>query len=538
MSFINWGDETPEQKAARARYEEEQMLFEQAVRFARATGAMAGVGSGAAPEQPTIVASFIPYINNGQRYIQFAFYNSSNEEFELTIDWGDDIKETYKVTNDWIYPERYFPDDSERFVTFKSKDFDMNTEVGFAYTNLTSIIGLNLLSSVTSLDISGCWMTEFGEDFTWPPALTDFIMNGNWQIESFSPVNPFPNTVNQITIQSCGELIVFNPANASFPNLNGLTIIGTKLSNFTATVQMPQLGTLQLSSNQISNFTGDISLCPSLVNLNLTQNYMSTFNPSQPLPPQLQQINLSNNQLTAFNPTHALPNSLRYLFITGNILESFSPSQPFPINLYWVELNGNRITTFNPTYTLPSSLRVLRLNGNRLASANGVLSKIQNGLEELNLGENLISSFAPEEPLPNGLLYLNVGNNQLTNFRPIYGLPSSLTYLFLYNNQLTTYESSLPINLIEFNISGNNQLSNISVSGALGDKMARFASAYTRLTVSNVNEILDRLALVAYSSSGSKYINLQWQNPPAAPTGSGLNSKTILQARGYSVYTD
>ena len=46
MSFINWGDESSEQKELRRRYEEEQMLFEQAVRFARTTGAMAGVGSG------------------------------------------------------------------------------------------------------------------------------------------------------------------------------------------------------------------------------------------------------------------------------------------------------------------------------------------------------------------------------------------------------------------------------------------------------------------------------------------------------------
>jgi hypothetical protein len=42
MSFINWGNEPPEQKEARRRYEEEQALFEQVVRFSRTIGSMAG----------------------------------------------------------------------------------------------------------------------------------------------------------------------------------------------------------------------------------------------------------------------------------------------------------------------------------------------------------------------------------------------------------------------------------------------------------------------------------------------------------------
>jgi hypothetical protein len=35
MSFINWGEETPERRAERRRFEEDQMLYEQAVRMSR-----------------------------------------------------------------------------------------------------------------------------------------------------------------------------------------------------------------------------------------------------------------------------------------------------------------------------------------------------------------------------------------------------------------------------------------------------------------------------------------------------------------------
>ena len=47
MSFINWGEESPEQKEIRRRFAEEQMLFEQAVRMSRTTGSLSGGAAGA-----------------------------------------------------------------------------------------------------------------------------------------------------------------------------------------------------------------------------------------------------------------------------------------------------------------------------------------------------------------------------------------------------------------------------------------------------------------------------------------------------------
>lgn len=47
MSFINWGEESPEQKENRRRFEEDQVLFEQAVRMSRTTGSLSGGAAGA-----------------------------------------------------------------------------------------------------------------------------------------------------------------------------------------------------------------------------------------------------------------------------------------------------------------------------------------------------------------------------------------------------------------------------------------------------------------------------------------------------------
>lgn len=46
MSFINWGNETPEQKAARRRFEEEQALFEQMMSASAAAAAAAAGAAG------------------------------------------------------------------------------------------------------------------------------------------------------------------------------------------------------------------------------------------------------------------------------------------------------------------------------------------------------------------------------------------------------------------------------------------------------------------------------------------------------------
>jgi hypothetical protein len=52
MSFINWGHETPEQKAARKRFEEDQAIFEQMMSAATAAAAAAAGGGGVGVRVP------------------------------------------------------------------------------------------------------------------------------------------------------------------------------------------------------------------------------------------------------------------------------------------------------------------------------------------------------------------------------------------------------------------------------------------------------------------------------------------------------
>lgn len=56
MSFINWGEETPEQKALRKKFEDDQALYEQAVRMSRTVGVqMAGAAAGSKTKKPVVL---------------------------------------------------------------------------------------------------------------------------------------------------------------------------------------------------------------------------------------------------------------------------------------------------------------------------------------------------------------------------------------------------------------------------------------------------------------------------------------------------
>lgn len=103
MSFINWGEETPEQKATRRYFEEQQALFEQAVRMSRTTGAMAGAaGSGQTGE------SLPSYCGGDKAMVKYQYvgFNVLSKEFEPSFEDLD----TYSTPESTATPIRAWRD--------------------------------------------------------------------------------------------------------------------------------------------------------------------------------------------------------------------------------------------------------------------------------------------------------------------------------------------------------------------------------------------------------------------------------------------
>jgi hypothetical protein len=148
MSFINWGEETSEQKAIRARLEQDA-LFEQAVRIKMQS--QGGVGGGSISSPLTLVGSVDWLVvapeglgSEGDDYSSFEFWET--EEFapisgvsKLTISsgsanghvHGDDTSCTYSIelydqdTDQWIEVWSY-EQQNPNYPEDDSEDFFMN----------------------------------------------------------------------------------------------------------------------------------------------------------------------------------------------------------------------------------------------------------------------------------------------------------------------------------------------------------------------------------------------------------------------------
>ena len=98
MSFINWGEESPEQKQIRRRFEEEQMMFEQAIMMANAANASAAAAAAAAGGSK-LGESLPAYCGGDKKLVTYTFWGfdvlkdsrfaPTAEEFDNYVADGD-----------------------------------------------------------------------------------------------------------------------------------------------------------------------------------------------------------------------------------------------------------------------------------------------------------------------------------------------------------------------------------------------------------------------------------------------------------------
>lgn len=96
MSFINWGQEGPEQKEIRKRFEDRE-LFEQAMMaYARSSSAIAGaVGSGGKIINTAILEITVDSTEN----LDISWCIDSSAPTTFTVNWGDGITEEYTASD-------------------------------------------------------------------------------------------------------------------------------------------------------------------------------------------------------------------------------------------------------------------------------------------------------------------------------------------------------------------------------------------------------------------------------------------------------
>ena len=305
MSFINWGDESPEQKELRRRYEEEQMLFEQAVRFARTTGAMAGVGTGGS----TTPATFT--FKSNRNLLQIYFNQELNLEGTLVINWGDGIVETFINQDFDTISHTYNKQNDDLIKITLHTDLDIET-IDFYKPGLFAPGFLVFYNEITEMTLGEL-----------PSTLITFDLSEN-PLTFFDMKVPLPNSLRNLRLDR-NQLTDFDPSIA-LPN--GLQL-------------------LSLYRTQITNFNPSIALPSTLKFLYLDENPLTVFDPSIPLPSSLEELSLSNipSGFADFNPSIALPSSLKFLGLGNSRVTRFNPSIPLPSSLTTIILWFNQLST-------------------------------------------------------------------------------------------------------------------------------------------------------------------------------------------------
>jgi hypothetical protein len=249
MSFINWGNESPEQLKVR-RQLEERFLFEQAMQNA-AMAASAGVGSGGT--RP----GSIQFVVNTTDYLEFRLeFTSTNAPINFTINWGDgNIHEDSGYGG--LYTEFHtYEEIGEYTVTVTFNKPQNILELNFEgsnddYANITSITGLQNLRNLE--EIRADWNSLVSVDLS---NMTNLNYVDISDCETIGSEDPSLTSVNLLGCTGLTELrIDGSDFSAGLPdfrdlqNLIQLDIDGSGLSGIIDVSYFPNLERCDLSSN-------------------------------------------------------------------------------------------------------------------------------------------------------------------------------------------------------------------------------------------------------------------------------------------------
>jgi len=247
--------------------------------------------------------------------------------FDMIVDWGDTQVEGY-VASDMYNPIHTYSASGEYTCVVIFTDptiiVSLDVSIGYGDNRLVDIIGLEYLTTLSYLNLSGNLLT------------------------SFDP-NPLVDSVSTLDL-SYNDLTTFTSTEPLPYGLANLYLNDNSITTFTPVEPLPiNLQNIFLNNNLLTNFNPSYPMI-NVVNLVLNNNLIENFSPSQPLPISLEVLNLSNNLITNFLPATPFAISVSELYLNDNSLSSSG------INDVLVYLSGvtgwlspNNITLFNQT---------------------------------------------------------------------------------------------------------------------------------------------------------------------------------------------
>lgn len=409
------------------------------------------------------------------------FTISASTSVTCTIEWGDGNTNTYTGTN--LNPQHTYLSDGIFIIKIIFDDFSKVTEFNIFEMPVTTVSGLEYLTSLVYLYIESCiltnfdtitaplsnvlkelylddnWFVSFAPTYQLPDTLEYLDVSDNYYMTTFSLIEPLPSNLIELDIRDCG---------GNYPN----GYYGYGLSNENGGITSPftyaipnSLQDLRVRSNKISQFAPTFDIINSELDfLDASDNYLTSFDVN--LPNNLQTLYVYTNPLTSFNPVFSqdltsgtLVSGLTYTISKYNASDNFSNVanvQAGSINTTgcefiatgttptaWtassiltlckidtIDVSDTTLTSFNPSSALPSSLSTIYINNNKPYGGPGS--------NQGTFGQSGLTSFDPTIALPYSLDDLYLDDNSLTVFNPTPNIPSTISILNLQNNNLTT----------------------------------------------------------------------------------------------------
>lgn len=227
MSFINWGNSTPEQRAAQAKLEHDA-LYEQAVRMSQArnrgnNAMFGGAGGGGTPSQNNLPSNSIEFVLNTAEYLFFELSLEVTDNTTYTVTWGDGVTQDLSlVSNVNNTIDHTYSEPGEYTVRISFADQSLVRELNFegedeSMATLLSIIGLTNLSNL--VEFRADWNQLQTIDFSGLTNLTYVDVSDNKVYNSAG--------LSSINLAGCTSLEYLylddNDFSAGFPDLSGLT---------------------------------------------------------------------------------------------------------------------------------------------------------------------------------------------------------------------------------------------------------------------------------------------------------------------------
>ena len=245
-------------------------------------------------------------------------------EGNITIDWGDGMRETHEIGSNSQFSHQY-AGVSVRTVTITGKGITKLTCMGFG--------------SLTSLDVSKCTSLKelrCGGEFT------SLDVSKNIALTKLSCGSDKLTSLDVSKNIALTELILYQCFNLTSLDVSkniALTELrcGGKLTSLIVS-NSPQLKKLSCSENQLTSL--DVSGCPQLKELNCEKNQLTSWNASNC--PQLEKLYCRQNQLTSLDVS-GCP-QLKELDCTENQLTNSALDDLFrtlPNNGGWIHFHSN-----------------------------------------------------------------------------------------------------------------------------------------------------------------------------------------------------